>query len=332
MSRELIKGFIEIIQFQLPKISVFLPIFNKGKYLLRSIRSIQRQTLKDIEIVAINDFSEDNSLKILMKMAKKDERIKIINNGENRGLLYSRGKGILNSNGEYLMNLDPDDELEGPDNLEYLYNITKKYKVDMIKFAFIKELPHVSIKTIMCPHFNQILFQPDIFNFGNNFSDYLITNKLIKRELFLKAYNLFKLKIFGDKWNYGEDEIWSSLVNKFASSMICVNKAIFIYHLNRDSLFNNKNNILYLKNLINWLEMFQKIYNEQKYKIFLGNRISYLIEFIENNNIIINIIKNNIEIKEKYINIFTNFISDYNITNINITSSNNILQSLQTLL
>ena len=65
-----------------PKISIFLPIYNKGKYLNRSISSIQLQTLKDIElkdieIIAVNDCSEDNTLEILKKMAKNDTRIKI---------------------------------------------------------------------------------------------------------------------------------------------------------------------------------------------------------------------------------------------------------------
>ena len=56
--------------------------------------SIQKQTLNDIEIIAVNDFSTDETLKILKKLSKKDKRIKIINNDRNHGLLYS-------SNGNY---------------------------------------------------------------------------------------------------------------------------------------------------------------------------------------------------------------------------------------
>ena len=78
-----------------PKISIFLPIYNKAKYLKRSIKSIQIQTLKNIEIIPVNDCSEDNSLEVLKKMAKSDSRIKIVNNDRNRGLLYSRAMGIL---------------------------------------------------------------------------------------------------------------------------------------------------------------------------------------------------------------------------------------------
>ena len=86
-----------------PKISVFLPIYNKSKYLKRSINSIQKQTLKEIEIIAVNDGSTDNSLDILKEMGKKDSRIKIINSNKNHGSLFCRGLGILNSEGKYLM-------------------------------------------------------------------------------------------------------------------------------------------------------------------------------------------------------------------------------------
>ena len=101
------------MKIQKPKVSVFLPIYNKELYLNRSINSIQNQNLKEIEIVAVNDGSTDYSLKILKQLSKNDKRMKIINNDRNHGLLYSRAMGIINSSGEYLMNLDPDDKLQG---------------------------------------------------------------------------------------------------------------------------------------------------------------------------------------------------------------------------
>ena len=119
----------------IPKISIFLPIYNKGKYLNRSITSIQKQSLKEIEIIAINDFSTDNTLEVLKEFQKNDKRIKIINNKKNYGLLYSRAMGIKNSRGEYIMNLDPDDELAGNDNLEYLYNKAKKNNVEVLSYS-----------------------------------------------------------------------------------------------------------------------------------------------------------------------------------------------------
>lgn len=125
---------------KIPKVSVFLPIYNKEKYLLRSINSIKSQSLKNIEIIAINDCSTDNSLKMLKKLSKKDNRIKIINNDRNHGLFYSRAEGIINSMGEYLINLDPDDKFESNSDLQLLYDKAKKSNLDYILYL-LKRIP-----------------------------------------------------------------------------------------------------------------------------------------------------------------------------------------------
>ena len=122
-----------------PKISVFIPIYNRENFIAQCIHSVQTQTLKDIEIVAVNDCSDDNTLNILKDLAKNDNRIKIVNNDRNHGLLYSRAMGILNSTGEYLMNLDSDDEISDNECLEYLYNQTKINNVDMISFSMLNK-------------------------------------------------------------------------------------------------------------------------------------------------------------------------------------------------
>lgn len=314
-----------------PKISIFLPIYNKANYLKRSIGSIQNQTIKEIEIIPINDASEDNSLEILNDMAKNDSRIKIINNDKNRGLLYSRTMGIINSKGEYLINLDPDDEFESIFVLEYLYKIAMKSKTDVVSFGHLIKNSLTSKKSFKCTYFWHIQTQPKIFNLGNEMLDFLITDKLIKREIFLKAYEFFKPKIFGEKWNYAEDEIWSSLINKYANSKICTNKIAYIYYSNNDSLTHNKINILYLSNLISWFEMFQKIYDKKEYKKYLLNHIFVLINIFKKYNRfnkLTNIIVKNTTLKEKYISIF-NYINYNYISNINTTFLINILSSLK---
>lgn len=168
-----------------PKISIFLPIYNKEKYLERSIGSIQKQTLRDIEIIPVNDGSTDNSLNILERLAEKDPRIIIINNEKNSGSLYSRGMGILKSKGEYLMCLDPDDQIRGSNNLKYLYDKAKILNVDMITF-FILYFPGRA-KSDNYSSFNEIIKQPELYMkaFDKNgvLIDFYITNKLIKREV-----------------------------------------------------------------------------------------------------------------------------------------------------
>ena len=129
-----------------------MPIFNKEQYIIESLKNIKNQTLKDIEIIAVNDGSTDNSLKIIKKLSKNDNRIKIVNNDRNHGLLYSRSMGIINSTGEYLINLDPDDLFSSPNNLEFLYHKAKTLKVDTIMFL-LKQKRRQTKK-----HYRQLIF------------------------------------------------------------------------------------------------------------------------------------------------------------------------------
>jgi glycosyltransferase involved in cell wall biosynthesis len=297
----------------IPKISIFIPIYNKQKYLKRCIDSIQNQTLKDIEIIAVNDHSNDSSLEIIKEYSKNDSRIIIINNNNNYGLLYSRAMGVYNSKGEYIMNVDPDDELEGADNLEYLYNKAKKSKVDIISFATLyKSNEQITIK---CSKFHKIYRQPLIFesafNSNNNLIDFLIWNKLIRREIYLKAYEFFRPKIYGEKWNYHEDNIWSILVNKYAKTMICVNKLIYIYNDFKDSLMKNRYDLIELNNLIYRHFMYKEIFTTQKENKYLIAEYLELINFIEESDNFYQIIKNNDKIRIQLFKIFINFTENY---------------------
>ena len=278
---------------------------NKSNYLKRSIGSLQKQTLKEIEIVAVNDYSEDSSLKILNEMIKKDSRIKIVNNHKNRGLLFSRAMGILYSKGEYLMNLDPDDALENSESLRYLYRKIKNSKPDVIKFGMLFKNNLKKERIFKCKSFNKIIYQPQIFNDGCILEDFFITNKLIKKNILIKAFESFKQNIYGEKWNYAEDEIWGALVNKNANSLICVNKIIYTYFINSDSLITNKYNIIYLKNLLYWLKMFTKIFDIREYEKYLMNRILLILELIKEDNYK-NIFKKEIELKKNYIKVLQN--------------------------
>ena len=269
-----------------PKISIYMPIYNKSKYLNKSIRSIQYQTLKEIEIIAINDCSTDNSLDILKEMVKNDSRIKIVNNDKNYGLLYSRAMGILNATGEYIINVDPDDLLNENDALEYLYSTAIKLRVDIISFGYLNRGEY----DLKCTNFKKILRQPQLFEhaftYDNRIKDCLLWNKLVKRKLMLKAYELFKNKIYSEKWNYGEDTIWSIIINKYAKTMFCINKIIYIYNSNNDSLIHNHFNIFRIKNVFNIEEMYREILNKNKEQKYLIGHIRELIyDFNINKNL-----------------------------------------------
>jgi glycosyltransferase involved in cell wall biosynthesis len=107
-------------------ISVIINVYNGEKYIKKCLDSVVNQTYKNLEIIIVNDKSNDKTLDIVKSY--KDKRIKIINNKKNMGLSLSRNVGIDNSNGRYLYFVDVDDFIE-LDAIEYLYKLIKKYKV-----------------------------------------------------------------------------------------------------------------------------------------------------------------------------------------------------------
>ena len=307
-----------------PKISIFLPIYNKNIYLVKSIRSIQNQTLKQIEIIGVNDFSTDNSLNILKKLSKIDSRIKIINNDRNHGLLYARAMGILNSTGEFLINLDPDDQFYEENNLENLYIIAKAYNVDVLNFSF----KHKNRTKLKCIYNNKIIKKPQLFksayNNYNRLKDYLIWNKMIKRKIMLKAYKKFKNRVYSQKWNYHEDNIWSILIYRYANSMLCINNIIYIYNSLEDSLMKNiHGSNIQIKNLIYRIEILRIIYNKKSYiKYIIGEY--YKLIFGINKDLIL--LKNMFDIKGKFIKLLSLCIKFYKCPNYII---NNIIKFIK---
>ena len=85
------------------KISVIIPVFNCEKTIKYAVRSIQNQNMSDIEILLINDFSNDTTLGIIEDLHFNNSRIRIINNNKNMGTLYSRCIGVLKAKGKYIL-------------------------------------------------------------------------------------------------------------------------------------------------------------------------------------------------------------------------------------
>lgn len=94
------------------KVSIIIPIFNCGKYLDKSIPQVLEQTHKDLELILINDGSTDNSLELCEKFAKLDSRVQVVNKPKSEGAGPARNDGIDKANGEYLMFIDADDQIE----------------------------------------------------------------------------------------------------------------------------------------------------------------------------------------------------------------------------
>ena len=115
------------------KVSVILPIYNVAPYLDETFCSIVQQTMKDIEIIAVNDGSTDNSEEIIRKWQQQDSRILLFSQG-NRGQSAARNLALQHATGQYIYMMDSDDKLTDTDALQACYDYAERNKADFIFF------------------------------------------------------------------------------------------------------------------------------------------------------------------------------------------------------
>jgi len=126
------------------KVSVILPIYNVAPYLEETFNSLLCQTLTDIEILAVNDGSTDDSEAIIRKFQQQDSRIKVFTQ-ENKGQSAARNLALQHAKGQYIYMMDSDDRLETPDALQTCYDYAEKNQADFLFFdgeSFPKEGQH----------------------------------------------------------------------------------------------------------------------------------------------------------------------------------------------
>jgi len=154
------------------KVSVIMPVYNAYDYLRPAMDSVIDQTLKEIEIICIDDGSTDHSLDIIKSYQAADERIRIVTEN-NAGVSIARNKGIIRARGEYIIFLDADDFFE-PDLLEKLYQIAKKDDLDIAvsKFDFYNNKASKFTPQIDEPHGN--IFSPGAVVSKNEYPDYIL--------------------------------------------------------------------------------------------------------------------------------------------------------------
>ncbi len=242
----------------MPQFSIIIPLFNAQNFIARALKSCVNQSLKDIEIIVIDDKSEDEGLKIALEFAKKDKRIKVFQNDKNLGTFASRNLGVLQASGDFVIFLDSDDFLD----LRICTIVLEKMKqgFDLLCFdAFVHR-----VKTKQFYRFKK----DEIFN-QKQFLDFLtkqrhfcwsVWAKCFKRDLILKSFE--KIDIY-EKLSYGED-IFFCYVNFFLCEKIGILKqSLYHYEFNENGRYENKNNKILLQN-----------YKDKKHSIKLMKELS----------------------------------------------------------
>ena len=181
------------------KISVIIPVYNVEKYLRECLDSVINQTLKDIEIICVNDGSTDSSMAILQEYSSKDARIVIINQ-ENMGVGKARNIAIDRATGQFVCFVDSDDYYPTDDILETLYNkaIENNVKICGGELAkFTNENPE--LKQNFGKNYTGMLFENDAlikyrdYQFDCGFYRFIYNRKfLIENKIYFPEYRRFE--------------------------------------------------------------------------------------------------------------------------------------------
>jgi len=174
-----------------PLVSIIIPVYNDEKFIRECLDSAVNQTLKNIEIICVNDASTDNSLEIMNEYAKKDSRVRVINRTVNGSALAARKDGVMAARGIFTMFMDQDDNLV-PNACETAYNLIVENDVDILWFSFsfneLDEDGELSDIRVYNPYCNEILYsreQIQSFYFIDNDKGggVCLWNKIYKTEL-----------------------------------------------------------------------------------------------------------------------------------------------------
>lgn len=201
--------------FVSPKISFIMSVFNKEKYLIHFIISIQMQDLKEIEAVFVDDFSNDKSVQIINNFRKKDKRIKLIKNKKNMGSLYSRAIGGNMAKGNYCIFFDSDDIILKEGILK-AYNHILKYKLDIVQFLSIIQRNETLFTTKNMFKYKKIITQPILSHIFYYDKEGVENNIRLWDKLIAKQIVLESLKYIGKKYIQQKMMIENDVILLFA--------------------------------------------------------------------------------------------------------------------
>ena len=216
------------------KVSIIIPVYNTSEYLHQCLDSAVNQTLKEIEIIVIDDASTDNSLEIIRQYERQDGRIRVIAFEENRGNGFGRNEAMRQATGAYLMFLDSDDWLdENAVDIVYRKAITQAF--DVVMYGHISH--HTDSRKNKT---SQLVCQPTLADNDPDFFKYLMQQRkglscmpwqyLIERKLAMSNDILFSEGI------YFEDVIFTIKAAYYAKSIAVLKLPLYNYRRREGSI------------------------------------------------------------------------------------------------
>jgi len=230
-------------------VSVVIPVYNAEKFIEQTLKSVMNQTIKDIEIICVNDCSKDNSVEIIKKLSKEDNRIVLLENETNLKVSQTRNKGIQFAHADWIALLDADDMWES----NYLEKvITRRDETNA-------RLVSTSCKFIS--NEGEMLDGDFIIPEQITYKQLLKQNKILCSSVFVEKALLLKYPFFADKVH--EDYVcWLNILKEIGVSY-SVTEPLMIYRLTVGSKSRNKIKALHMSYntyKIHGLNFFKRLY------------------------------------------------------------------------
>ena len=222
------------------KVSVILPIYNVAPYLDETFQSLLNQSLQEIEIIAVNDGSTDESVNIIKKYASQDSRIQYYSQ-DNQGLSVTRNVALQYATGEYIYMMDSDDILSSSDALRICYEYAVNNQADFIFFdgeRFSEKDGH-HISDIKRTH---LVEENKRYN-----GEYLLNLMLDKRKhnsvVWLLLINRIFMNRIGLRFYPGiihEDELFTTILTLRSKSIYCLKRSFVNHRIRSTSIMGLK--------------------------------------------------------------------------------------------
>lgn len=215
-------------------VSVVIACYNVEKYVEEAVRSVMNQTLRDIEIICVDDCSEDGTLAILERLAAEDLRIRVIKHEINQGLMAVRFHGLQAATGKYVTFLDGDDFLDDK-ACEEAQAVAIKENVDVVQFGTtlfetdgVPAEQLASLKKTMAPCLKSLPREAGSLVescYVDRLFSWNLCCKLIKAAILHKAFAFFG----GERLTMGEDMLCCFMTLVFARGYAALNKPYYHY-------------------------------------------------------------------------------------------------------
>lgn len=222
------------------RISIIVAAYNVGPYIERCLRSIQEQTLRDIEAVVVDDASTDETAQIISRIASEDDRFHVVTHEGNRGLHLARRTGVETATGELSFLLDGDDEItptfceelvrgydQGPvDVLHFGITVVGENDIDPSECAAFEKFNNAPVPDLSGSDILTVIFDPE----GSRSVDWRVTQRLFRTDLLKRAFERMSTERLERAEDGYECFVISDLAESYRSMKSCKG---YVYYYGR---------------------------------------------------------------------------------------------------